>query len=128
MVLLDTCTLLWLADDQSQLSDNAKRAIAENAGSVFVLSISAFEIGVKQAKGKLLLPLPAEEWFEKALQNHGLIELPVTWRVAAQSATLAAIHADPCDRMLIAAARLHHLRLLTPDQLIHSYPDSRAAW
>ena len=34
LILLDTCTLLWLAADQQKLSDVAKEAIAGNAGNM----------------------------------------------------------------------------------------------
>ena len=71
MILLDTCALLWLAADQTRLSERAKEQIQNNADQLFVSAISAFEIGIKARKGKLILPMSAARWFEKAIDFHG---------------------------------------------------------
>ena len=42
------------------------KAVAE---LVLVSAISAWEIGLKQAKGKLSLPLPPDAWFRRALEG-----------------------------------------------------------
>ena len=41
MILLDTCTLLWLAMDQTRLSTRAKVLLRDNAGALFVSVVSA---------------------------------------------------------------------------------------
>ena len=56
MVLLDTCTLLWLVAAPERLSGIAKGLI-EGATEAFVSAISAFEIGIKHSRGALDLPL-----------------------------------------------------------------------
>lgn len=128
MLLLDTCTLLWLAADRKSLSREAKRLLRLQPDRLFVCAISAFEIGVKSRKRALLLPLPAEEWYLRALSFHGLRELPVDGRVAARSTSLPPLHGDPCDRMIVAASQMHELTILTPDERIRAYPDTRTAW
>lgn len=128
MILLDTCSLLWLAADQARLSDRARDQISENRGRLFVSAISAFEIGIKQGKGKLELPVSSEEWFETALEFHGVIEVPVSGSIAARSTRLPRLHADPCDRMIVATAQLHDMTVLTPDTHIHDYPDTEVVW
>lgn len=128
MIVLDTCSLLWLASDQTKLSDLAREQISENRDGLFVSAISALEIGIKQGKGKLELPLPPEEWFHEALDFHGLIEIPVSGRIAIRSTQLPKLHADPCDRMIIATAQLHKMLVLTPDAQIHDYPDTEVVW
>ena len=59
--------------------------IAAHADSLFISAITGFEIALKQAKGRLVLPLPAEPWLERALVQHSVGEIPVTWRIAARS-------------------------------------------
>jgi PIN domain nuclease of toxin-antitoxin system len=46
-VLLDTCTLLWLASTPRKLPGGVLRAITDNAGHLFISAITAFEIGIK---------------------------------------------------------------------------------
>ena len=128
MILLDTCTLLWLASDQSRLSASAVESIRAHAGFLFVSSISAFEIGIGERKGRLSLPLPAERYYAVALASHGLHELPVDGLIAARSTALPSLHADPADRMIVATAQAQDLSVLTPDPLIAAYPDTRVVW
>lgn len=105
MFLLDTCTLLWLTSDQSQISPAAIQAIGAGAGALYVSAISAFEIGVKHQKGRLSLPLPPAKWFPKALRLHGLRRIVLTPSILLRATTLPAIHNDPMDRMIIATAQ-----------------------
>lgn len=128
MILLDTCTLLWLVGDQERLSPRAHERLREHAGELFVSAISAFEVGIKHRKGKLSLPLEPELWFEEALDFHGLVEVPITARIAARSTTLPALHPDPCDRIIVATSKLLSLTVLTPDPLIRAYPDTATDW
>jgi PIN domain nuclease of toxin-antitoxin system len=128
MLLLDTCCLLWLVGEQHRLSARARQLIAAHADSLFISAITGFEIALKQAKGRLGLPLPAEVWLERALVQHGLGEIPVTWRIAARSATLPPLHADPCDRIIVATAEIEALLILTPDTLIAGYPPAHVVW
>lgn len=53
------------------------------------------------AKGKLKLPSPPQEWFEKVVEHHGLAVLPLELSVCIAAAQLPPIHADPCDRFII---------------------------
>ncbi len=128
MLLLDTCTLLWLAGDQKGLSATARALIADNADGLFVSAISAFEIAVKHRGGRLELPIEPSEWFPAALKHHGINEVPVDSCVAIRATELPPLHRDPCDRIIIATAQIESLRILTPDQRISAYPDADVRW
>ncbi len=128
MILLDTCSLLWLASDQKKLSAKAKKAIKANAGGLFVSSISAFEISIKKKKGKLKLPFLASKWFEEVLEFHGIDEIPIDSQTALRSVALPAIHSDPCDRFIIATSLEHSLSILTIDPLIKQYKQAKVIW
>ena len=128
MILLDTCTLLWLSSDPSQLTHEAQQLIVKNAENLFVSAISAFEIGIKSRKGKLDLPLALGDWFEKTLQYHGISEIPVNSEIAIRSTGLPALHHDPCDRIIIATAQINDMTIITPDPLIKQYDGLKVAW
>ena len=128
MLLLDTCALLWLAGDQDSLSEAALAAISSPEEGLAVCAISAFEIAVKHRQGKLELPLPPDQWYPEALESHGIRELPVDGRCALAAASLPPIHRDPCDRFLIATAKIHRLPVVTADQTIPRYPGLRVIW
>ena len=121
MVLLDTCALLWVASGRSKLSSNALEHIERAAGSRFVSAISAFEIGVKHAKGQLELSQAPSEWFALALEHYGIQPLPVKWQIAALSTSLPRHHNDPADRIIIATAMIHDLAVVSPDIMFREY-------
>ena len=128
MVLLDTCTLLWLASDQRMLSPRARLELESNGGALFVSAITAFEIALKHRKGKLTLPLAPARWIEAALDFHGVAELPMTWRIAARAAELPLARGDPCDRIIVATAEEAGLLLLSPDEHLRGVKGVQVAW
>lgn len=126
--LLDTCALLWLADDPHQLPEAVRRVISEPDSMVHVSAVSAWELGIKASKGKLELSKPVIEWYAEVCDSNGLVEIPVSGRLAARSTELAPIHWDPFDRILVATALEHSLALLTPDHFIRQYPNLKTLW
>jgi PIN domain nuclease of toxin-antitoxin system len=119
-VILDTCALLWLASRDKKLSRSALKEINE-APAVYVSAISGFEIAIKVARGKLKLPSPPQEWFENIVEHHGLALLPLELNVCIAAAQLPPIHDDPCDRFIIAAARIGRLAVVTADERFEEY-------
>lgn len=128
MILLDTCTLLWLSSEPKRLSATACRLLETYADRLFLSSISAFEIALKARKKRLTLPLPPREWIDAVLQYHGISEVPVDCEIATRAVALPLLHDDPCDRFIIATALVHSLNLLTPDTLIRQYRDVAVRW
>lgn len=136
MLLLDTCTLLWLVSDRDQLSPTAAGAI-DQAREVFVSSASALEIGTKYRQGKLRLALPPRDWWAAASARLELTELPITAQIAFASTSLptelvvegrTVEHRDPGDRFIVATASLHGLTVVTPDAKITAYPGTSICW
>ena len=119
-MILDTCALLWLASGDKKLSRSARKEINE-ASAVYVSAISGFEIAIKVARGKLKLPSPPQEWFEKIVEHHGLAVLPLELNVCITAAQLPPIHDDPCDRFIIAAAKISDLAVVTADERFEEY-------
>ncbi len=119
-MILDTCALLWLASGDKKLSRSALKEISQ-APAVYISAISAFEIALKVAKGKLKLPNPPKEWFEKIVEHHGVTVLPLDLNVCVAAAQLPPIHNDPYDRFIIAAAKLHDLTVATTDEQFEKY-------
>ena len=119
-MILDTCALLWLASGDKKLSRAALKEI-NAAPVVYVSAISGFEIAIKVARGKLKLPHPPQAWFEKIVEHHGLTVLPLELNVCITAAQLPPIHSDPCDRFIIAAAKLHELTVVTSGEQFEKY-------
>jgi PIN domain nuclease of toxin-antitoxin system len=98
LILLDTCTLLWLAMTPEKLSPAARKTLADPATKVWISAVTGFEIGQKQASGKLQLTLEPAAWIERARRSHALDVLPLEMAVALRAAALPRLHNDPFDR------------------------------
>ena len=119
-MILDTCALLWLSAGDKKLSREARKAINE-APAIYVCSISAFEVTLKVSQGKLQLPSAPLEWFEEVVEHHSLTVLSLDYELCIHAAQLPPIHEDPCDRFIIAAAKLHDLEVVTKDERFEQY-------
>ena len=122
--ILDTCTFLWLASAPSRLSSLAADLIAEPENEALVSAVSAWEIGVKHALGRLPLPqgLSPGAFVPEARARHRLAALPREEGDTFELERLPPLHQDPFDRMLICQAIARQAVILTPNPLIRQYP------
>ena len=119
-MMLHTRALLWLAGGRRKLSRAGLKQVNE-APAVYVSAISAFEIAIKADRGKLKLPRPPQEWFEKIVDYHGLSVLPLELDTCIAAAHLPPVHDNPCDRFIVAAAIQHDLAVVTGDERFEKY-------
>lgn len=124
MILLDTHILIWSSTDDFRLGKQARFMISQCdiANPFYVSSVSAWEIAMLVKKGRIDLGSPAKNWFNQASESPSWRTLPLDAETAMASVNLPGdLHADPADRFLIAAARVHNLALLTADRAILAY-------
>ena len=126
--LLDTCTLLWMTDNPSQLPQSVQDILSDQNASIFVSAITALELGLKVANRKLQLPQPVSRWFPVVCRRNWMREIPLTAALATASTELPPLHADPFDRILVATALEHDLTILTPDRHVTQYPNLKTLW
>ena len=116
-LLLDSHALLWALHDPGKLRAEAVEAIRDPDRAVFYSAASVWELELKAAVGKLDLP---EDWLHAADES-GFLELPVKATEARDSARLPWHHRDPFDRVVVAQALKHGLRIATRDADIPKY-------
>ena len=114
-LLLDTHVLIWWDEDR-RIAAGARRAI-EEADTVYVSAVSAWEVAIKISLGRLR----PTRTVEQATAESGFLELPVTFRHAEQVADLPLHHRDPFDRMLVAQAAAEELIMVTRDPVFARY-------
>ena len=117
-LLLDTHVFLWWIGDSPELSEAARAAIADPASLVLVSAVSAWEISIKRALGRIDL---RDEEFAYGMRESGFTELPVTAEHGLAAGALPPHHRDPFDRMLVAQAKSEGLTLVTRDREIAAY-------
>lgn len=116
-LLLDTHVLLWALADDARLLPSARDRIADGRSSVFVSAVSAWEITIKRALGKLRVPDDLVEQLRMARFE----DLDITIEHALAVADLPDHHRDPFDRLLVAQARVDGLTIVTHDPQVQQY-------
>lgn len=72
-------------------------------------------IGIKYKSGKLKLPVAPRQWFDAIIEYHQLDLMDLDVNICVRATELPSIHKDPCDRLIIAAALIHKLPVVTAD-------------
>lgn len=116
-LLLDTHVLLWWLGNHPSLDARAASAIADQDSTVFVSAVSAWEISIKWALGKLKAPSD----LEARMESHRFEPLPINISHAMEAGALPRHHEDPFDRMLVAQASLERLTIVTADPRLDLY-------
>jgi len=126
-VLLDTHIWIWTLDgDVTSMSPAVMSLLQRSATKtgIRVCDISFWEVAVKAVKGKLTLSMDVMLWLRRAERAPGVGYLPIDREVLLVSTQFGSdMQGDPADRMLVAAAQLHALPLVTADRGIIEYAE-----
>lgn len=125
-LLLDTCAAIWLAEAET-MSKEATRALEEaydTASAVYVSPITAWEIGLLNARGRLMLLVKPQLWFQRLFDvlKFRLAEMPPQLLIAS-SFLPGSPPRDPADRIIAATAREYGYMLITRDGSLLSYAE-----
>ena len=117
-VLTDTHSLVWALSNPQLLSPAARRVLAE--GNVSASVANLWELCLKAGKKEALLldPLP---WWERYVVTSGIEAIPIRIAHVMALGSLAEIHKDPFDRILVAQAMVERLPLVTKDSHLAKY-------
>jgi PIN domain nuclease of toxin-antitoxin system len=125
--LLDTCSFLWVTLKPQKLSEAFLECFKNPGNTIFLSSVTAWEIVIKCSIGKLTLPASPSRFIPEERKSHHITQLELTEADTFRLLNLPFIHKDPFDRMLICQAIERSLTILTPDPLIQQYP-IRTLW
>ena len=119
--LLDTCAVIWTAHNDPLREPAASRLqdAYRHGARLFVSPITAWEIAMLVAKGKIALALDPGPWFQRycELPSVTLAAMPTSVLVASTALPGTPPH-DPADRIIIATARAFGYVLATRDAKI----------
>lgn len=124
MIVLDTHIWLWWVDGAARLTPTQSHHLSVHEPTGLGVSIiSCWEVAKLVEVGRLKLKCPVKDWIDAALRYPGIALLDLTPTIAVESTQLPApFHRDPADQIIVAAARVLDIPLLTADSRILSYP------
>lgn len=115
-LLLDTHVVLWWLGDDDTLDSETKDRLDVDS-EIFVSVASVWEVGIKQALGKLTGDARLAEY----VRDSGFAVLPISADHATTASALPLHHRDPFDRMLIGQALVEGLTVMTRDRVFGAY-------
>ncbi len=118
--LLDTHTLIWYFEDNSELSYKAKSIIEDTNNEIFVSMASLWEIGIKVALGKLTIPFDIDQIMAR-IRREAMNMITIDIKHVKGIQTLPHHHRDPFDRMIIAQAKADNCTVITRDATFDAY-------
>jgi PIN domain nuclease of toxin-antitoxin system len=120
-LLLDTCALLWIADDSDQISIAARTILAAPESECFYSLASLWEIAIKIGLRKLDLPVTLKAFFQQLDGNPRRRMLTIQKEHLLRYATLPLHHRDPFDRLIVAQALSEDLTIVGNDTAFDAY-------
>jgi PIN domain nuclease of toxin-antitoxin system len=117
-VLADTHALVWAINNPELLSRAAFDAFKNEEIVASVASL--WELSLKSGKKNALVddPLP---WWRKYITGNGVATLSIRVADVIELSTLAQIHKDPFDRILVAQSLSEGISIVTRDERLARY-------
>ncbi|MBW8734165.1 MAG: type II toxin-antitoxin system VapC family toxin [Asticcacaulis sp.] len=125
-LLLDTCACIWISEDAplSELAVDALNEAWRTGNDVRISPLTAWEIGMLMARGRLTSRLSPRAWFHRLAGVDGVALAELSPDILLESNALPGEPPrDPADRIIIATAREIGLTIVTRDKLILDYAD-----
>jgi len=119
--LLDTHVWLWWLTGAGRLPPAQRRALdaAAQREPPAISAISLWEAQMLVARGRLQPTEDFARWIERVAGPEVVTILPIDVEVIqALHGLPSTFHGDPADRIIVATARAHALRLATHDAVI----------
>ena len=120
-LLLDTHVWLWWMLGSPRIGDDVRALILDPQSRVYFSAVSAWEIAIKYALGKLPLPAPPASYVPARVASGDFLVLDVRLEHALAVADLPRHHDDPFDRLLIAQSIVEGVRLVSADRRLAQY-------
>lgn len=119
-LLLDTHVLLWSQGDRRRLG-GALELLEDPGNDLYVSAVTAWEISIKYALGRLTLAEPPRTWVPTRMTAMGARSVAIDQAAAVAVVDLPPVHRDPFDRMLVVQCGQLGARLVTADRVFEGY-------
>jgi len=120
--ILDTHTFLWSIFNSKRLPTHLKEIILNSDNSIYISSITFWEISLKYSLGKLELENVLPDDLPSVSKEAGFEILDITFEELASFYKLPAIgHKDPFDRLIIWQAINNDITVISQDIKFQDY-------
>jgi PIN domain nuclease of toxin-antitoxin system len=130
LITCDTHALVFWSLAPDRLSPQAAATIEQGRdnSSLACADIVLWEIAMLAAKGRIVLPLPTEQYLRDVITAMRLKILPITPEIAVRAQDSAFVHGDPADRLIAATALVYGAPLVSADTNLAQVASLEVIW
>jgi PIN domain nuclease of toxin-antitoxin system len=130
LITCDTHALVFWSLAPERLSSKAAATIEQGRtrSSLACADIVLWEIAMLAAKGRIVLPLPTEQYLRDVIAAMRLKILPITLEIAVRAQDSAFVHGDPADRLIAATALVYAVPLISADSNLAQVASLAVIW
>ncbi len=111
------------------VENSGEPLVVTDHGQPTISSISAWEVAMLVAHGRLALTMAVDDWLDTVARIEGVRFIAVDHQVAVASSQLPEpFPNDPADRIIVALARQLNAPLVTADSKLQQYPHIHTLW
>jgi PIN domain nuclease of toxin-antitoxin system len=129
VILLDTHTVIWLAEEPEELSPAADKAITveRQSDGLAICDKTLWELAMLITRGRIGVRTSLRDFLKEVERNFKV--LPITCDIAIQAQMFSDRYPrDPTDRLIGATALVHDMALLTKDDAIRASGEVKCIW
>jgi len=129
MIVLDTHVWIWFVDTPNKIRKKALDAIDDAIANqtLYVSSISVWEVMMLVSKGRLSFGVPVESWLDRCEQTGVFSFVPLDNSICKMSVSMG-LHSDPSDRFIAATSVHLGATLITKDKKLRASRKVDTLW
>lgn len=127
-LLLDTHTLLWYSVSPERLPDEVLTLVRSRERTIYISSITAWELSIKFRLGKLPQAATLIEHYHLRLAQYGFKDLSFSSAHALKDLELSHTYKDPFGRALVAQAVSEQLAVVSVDPQLAAFSEVVVVW
>ncbi len=123
--IIDTLTLLWIVDNNSQLTRTAKEIYLDENNEILLSIASIWEIAIKISLKKLIIPCRLSDFVKEHIIGNNIRILNIALSHIYRLETLKYYHRDPFDRLIISQSIEENIPIISSDSELDKYEIDR---
>jgi len=118
--ILDSHAIIWMIENNVKMPSRIKDIIISPENTIYISSVSLWEIAIKMDLGKLTLNVSFDDLLEYIdIRDFDILQIKGDYLKGLSG--LPYIHNDPFDRLIISTAVSENLTIITIDDNIQKY-------
>lgn len=123
--IIDTHALLWIIDNNSQLSQKVKEIYLNESNEILLSIASIWEMAIKISLKKLVIPGVLSDFVKNHIIGNNIRIIDIRLSHIYRLESLQYHHRDPFDRLIISQSIDENISIISSDSRFDQYDVDR---